>query len=444
MQCPQIVVLALCLILALTLAGCEREPVFQGRGLGHWYSVVQRSHDVDELVRAGEALSEAGPLAEPAAWELVRVLSDRQEFGHYRGLGAGDVDRVFVSFRKALHGIGPAAGAQIIKALELGRTVSPDVYAAISADSVPVLVRAMEHRHPAVRLGLVQAMGEIGPRAGTAAPALVAALGAEDEQVRQAAARSLGLIDADASLAVPALLKVRRDASLWMRQAVVFSLGRFPSRAEEVIPVLIEATGDGDPLVRMEAAQSMWRYPQAVSRCADATARLLHDAEAGVRAAALRLLTENKGFDGVSTGELAKLLARVEPEVTEAALAAIERRGAAAADGMPALMELVRAHRGDIQQPLRVKAMAAIGEPAVPTLVTMLRYQEPPATPTSPDRAWQVRLEAARALAAMDPLAAAGALDALNTVAGDARENALAREAARAAVQRIIKASTKN
>jgi HEAT repeat protein len=67
--------------------------------------------------------------------------------------------------------------------------------AAAGADATPVLVSALTHRSPDVRLWAVTMLGEIGPAARPAAPALVEALSDESPDVRLAARHALELVD---------------------------------------------------------------------------------------------------------------------------------------------------------------------------------------------------------------------------------------------------------
>jgi hypothetical protein len=77
----------------------------------------------------------------------------------------------------------------------------------IGKPAVPMLMNALQHRDPHVRLQAAQVLAKIGPEAQAAVPLLVAALDDHDPHVRRAAARALGQIGPAAQEAVPALMR---------------------------------------------------------------------------------------------------------------------------------------------------------------------------------------------------------------------------------------------
>ena len=77
----------------------------------------------------------------------------------------------------------------------------------IGPPAVPMLVQALQHSDPEVRLQAVRVLIRMGPDAKEAVPALVPLLDDPDERIRKAAARSLGRIGPEAGDAVPALMR---------------------------------------------------------------------------------------------------------------------------------------------------------------------------------------------------------------------------------------------
>lgn len=92
----------------------------------------------------------------------------------------------------------PDSTEQEVAAQALGRIGQP---------AVPMLMNALQHRDPHVRLQAAQVLAKIGPEAKAAVPILVAALDDQDPRVRRASARALGQIGPAAQDAVPALMR---------------------------------------------------------------------------------------------------------------------------------------------------------------------------------------------------------------------------------------------
>jgi HEAT repeat protein len=91
-----------------------------------------------------------------------------------------------------------AEQAQAIQTLQRAfRDLAGEAVLAAGAEATPVLMSALTHRDPEIRVWAATMLGEIGPAARTAAPALVEALTDEDADVRLAARHALELVDMD-------------------------------------------------------------------------------------------------------------------------------------------------------------------------------------------------------------------------------------------------------
>lgn len=77
----------------------------------------------------------------------------------------------------------------------------------IGTPAVTMLVQALQHSDPEVRLETVRVLIRMGPEAKDAVPALVPLLDDPDERIRKAATRALGRIGPDAAQAVEPLMR---------------------------------------------------------------------------------------------------------------------------------------------------------------------------------------------------------------------------------------------
>lgn len=218
--------------------------------------------------------------------------------------------------------------------------------------AVPDIVTLLDDKDLGVRLSASYVLLELGPVAKTAVPRLAAIVGAtsEDREIRLAAARALGRIGPDVKTAVPGLVEVlRRDRDHKVRAAAASALGNAGvAGAKTVIPALMESLEDADPDVRSSAA--------------------------------------------VSVGQAAHFVAGTDGDV-KAVITALANR-------------LRAANRHDDQK-IFASALAAVGPPAVPTLMELLGESE------------ERRLAALRGFAFVKPDDAKPAVGALTRLLSD-------------------------
>ena len=234
----------------------------------------------DEQVRrrAAEVL---GRLGDPRAAELL--------LGYLRRVGQW----ALADFQQSgLMGCLPAIRATMLfrKEAPLGALVST------GAAAVPPLIGALEDSNWIVRMGAVEALGEIGdPRA--AAP-LVYRLGDPSEDVRAAAARALGKTgDAGAVSPLTAALK---DPGGSVASGAAEALGRLGQRAEEAIPALVQAMSAGDCYLRRSAATALGGMGDGARESLPALVAALGDEVDEVRKAAAMAL---EAITGQTYGE---------------------------------------------------------------------------------------------------------------------------------------------
>jgi HEAT repeat protein len=116
--------------LLLSVAGCQQQPTFEGRPLGHWVEQL-KSRDYMTRMRAAHALMYLGPGAKKAIPDLITLLDDPEHLVRW-------------SAATTLGGFGPD-----------------------SRDAVPLLERLAEKDpNHAVREAAGQALKQIRPGGG--------------------------------------------------------------------------------------------------------------------------------------------------------------------------------------------------------------------------------------------------------------------------------------
>jgi HEAT repeat protein len=419
--------LTISMVAIVALSGCSREPEARGKSLGEWVTILNRSNDIAQLKECAAALTELGPQAEPAAWELVRVLSDRQWFAHYRSLNEQQVEEVYRAFAPALRAIGPAAGPTVVQAIENKRPVSGDVMRALDPAALPVVLKALEHNEVRVRRDIAKQWGTLGPNGRSGAEALTKAiLNDPDAMVRTEATRSLGTIDADANIAIPVLQKALADKEILVRIAACNSLASFPKAADRWISDVAAMLGDAEPAVRAAAIQALSLCTNHRKLVASTLIPLLQGTHALSRDGAMQILVALDALGEVPVPILVIFLDS-EGYATNAATVLLHTNPRA----LLFLPGLVGKLSGSIDAATarRQDVFAKIGAPAVPVLIKMLQYNEEPAA-----EAEVVRFEAAMALSMLRE-AAKPAIPTLEAMVANETSDPVRRAAIRALQQ---------
>jgi HEAT repeat protein len=430
-------VAALCL-----LAGCGGNPSAGGKKLTDWVEVLKRSNNPAELKEAAAALAMMGPRAQPASYELVRLLSDRQWFGHYRSLNPTQVEEVFAAFSATIKAIGPGVVPVILQSLEYERPISRDVVLALSADAISDLAKGLVHVEPKVRTAVAQLLAERGRDAQGTAPLLIQALADNDDAVRRAAAKTLGYVATDKTAATTALLPALTDKTIWVRVAAIEGLQALGTTEEAAVSALTAKLQDEDPVVRGAAATAAGALGKAGGPAVPMLVSLLGDKVKDVQRKAITALGRITPLQPAAAEALVARLEVARPESDDAEIgpAAIEALAGMGAEAAPALPAMVRRmkQRGFRQSPAYAKVLSRIGPAALPVLMELVNYRVAATDAvfeTNPDEGWAARATAADALAAMG---AAGqeALPVLKQVAENDR-NAFVVKAAKAAIKQI-------
>lgn len=391
--------LAICALLAcLLVAGCNRAPAVQGKKLQDWLDVLKRSNDQHELIAAADALAQLGPRAEPAAWELARLLGDRQWFGHYRNLNPQQVDQVFAAFAKTLRAVGPAVAPVVLQALEYDRPVSRDVIGALSPEAVAEFAKGLGHSEPKVRAAVAKWLGELGHAAQMTTTGLVKATGDSDDSVRRAAAKALGLVATDTGVAEPVLLERLNDTNLWVRVSAIEGLQALRVRDVTAVTGLTDRLADPDPVVRGAAVLAVAELGEAAGPAMSALLKVVADPEPDNRRQAVAALGRITPMPVEAARTLVALLDNVT--LAGAATQALKAQGPNAAPALPVLAEAMR-RRGFRENPAFAEVLTSIGPAALPTLVELIQYRVPVTDTvfsTNPDEGWPARSIAATAL----------------------------------------------
>lgn len=234
-----------------------------------------KNKNPDIRKNSAERLGKMGTSAKNAVPALAGLLSD-------------PAVKVRMKAAKALGKIGPdaidAVSALIISFLDSNSDVRTQVVQTLSeigADAVPKLVQVIGDASFDVRSRslAIQAISEMGPKAGDAVPTLVKILKYDSQFLRCKAAAALGRIGPAAKDAVPALTEVlkepesdvRKNAAILspkllknskssLQQNAAWALGKIGKAASSAAPVLAEtAEKEGDESGNIEASRALRR-----------------------------------------------------------------------------------------------------------------------------------------------------------------------------------------
>ena len=135
------------------------------------------------------------------------------------------------------------------------------------AAAVPVLIDALENKHPEIRNRCTALLGMLGPDAKAAVPALIATMNDRDVLVRIHAAEALWLIDrnTEAKSRVMSWLEDEHDLSLPLIIACLEAMG---PDAREAVPALVHFLNHENPAVRMQAAKTIVKVDREAASAA--------------------------------------------------------------------------------------------------------------------------------------------------------------------------------
>lgn len=288
-----LVVLALC---PAAVAAEKPEPKYEGRTLGFWVDLFQRTDNAKDREEAERAVIAFGPDAAPAVPALVEMLHDRSRT--YRNSVANMLCAVGPAAKgavpdlvKMLEEKSPRDPHQVIRVL---CAIGPDAKAAIPAirrvtrayltskdepgnqlwhyksvefydfhqlgpDVVPMLLDTIElfDTWPGglSEIAVVNCFGslrELGPAAKDAAPRLARLLKHEVPQFRIEAARTLWKVEKDPAV-VPVLVAIVKGDDHKLARKAAEALGEIGPAAKEALPALKALLPKDDPMRELPA-----------------------------------------------------------------------------------------------------------------------------------------------------------------------------------------------
>lgn len=382
--------LALAILHPLPSPAADDDPVFNGRKMTEWLTMLKE----DSLPRKRRA----------AVLALGQVAAEHKE-------PKGPIDRILPALGKALRS-DANPGVRTQAAVVLGQQ-SPDLtplfladlsevirvekdgevrrelavalgrFGKLSRPAVVPLTEVLKDPSAPTRAAAAEALGRIGPDARPAAQALIPLLKDPDRTARQAAAFALGRVDPEDPEPVSAALTSaltaeqgwdrqltaaaaagssgvwagRRDSDLVLE--LIVSLGLLGDRSADVVLAVAARLADPTAEVRRQAGLSLGKFGPAARAAAEPLSTVFKaDPDKLARIYALHTLctayrNEAKELIPVLTGRL-----KADPDF-EVRVAIAEELGSMGPQGAPAVPALREAQR-DPQIKVREAAVAAV------------------------------------------------------------------------------------
>jgi|GEM_PF-3196745 len=166
----------------------------------------------------------------------------------------------------------------------------------------------------------------------------------------------------------PALVAALKSNSA-LRWAAVMSL---PGTAPEAIPALAEMLEDPDLLVRFAAAKALANYGPAAAEAVPALVEVINDPDHDTQYAVFDALVKIGG----SQARLAQKLGEADPQVRAGAAITLGMYGPAAAQAVPALLEVANDNDPSVRHAV-ITALGDIGDSqAVPALIEAFHHSD--------------------------------------------------------------------
>jgi HEAT repeat protein len=228
-------------------------------------------------------------------------------------------------------------------------------------NSVPRLTALLKQKEPEVRIQAAKAIGRLGEKAKPATPDLLDAVRSDNRELRRASFVALKAVGATPQELIPVLRNGIKDEDVEVRRAALLAAADAGPAGKDLVPAIVDALSDSD--VRIAALAALKKFGPDAREAAPGVVNLLAT-DKTLRSDALSTLVAMKISGSTVTLVVPKLIAIFEDER---------------------------------QKPVRDKvaeALASIGKPAIPELVTALR---------NPNA--EIRRGAASSLGAMGPTA---------------------------------------
>ena len=158
---------------------------------------------------------------------------------------------------------------------------------ALGPKAFPQVLQALSHRNQGVRLGAIEIVRHLGPKASFAKDALIRALQTSSAEVREGASQALGHIGPGI---IPTLQTALTSRNWRVRQGAASALMQMGVKAKKAAPSLQQLLKDRRASVREMAVKSLGAIDPQGSF--DALVGALRDRRADIREAALRALSQ--------------------------------------------------------------------------------------------------------------------------------------------------------
>lgn len=369
-------------VTGLLLPSVSRSQTFLGKDAGTWEKILNESKDMRQRRNAAFALGKLGSAAASALPSLKKHLKDddAKEVREAAAYALGDI------------------GLESLKSLD-----DPTL--------VEVLAAALKDSNPLVRRSAAYALGNFEARAKSAQGALEAVLASDPSPaVRQNIAWALGKIGPETITSLKAAL---RDADPAVQRDAAKSIGRFKEDvARKALTELVACCQVKNSQVRFAALNVLINIlDEGDTKAAASIGEALDDPDLEVKQNAALALSTLGGKEAIRAIPILvdALKQKGNKELRSSAAIAIYNIGSDAHSAVQPLIQVLADDDPDLHTDAAL-ALGGIGpkaEAAVPALVKVL------ANPKEKDKA---RVEAAKALAKIGPVAAA--VDAVPTLVG--------------------------
>jgi HEAT repeat protein len=381
------------------LPGGSRQPVAHENPIPLAIATLRAAlNDPTVAVRtaAATSLGQLGTVAEEAAPDLLKLLSDADENVRCQAAEAlalvkGPLEPTLAALSVLLTEASARLRCAAASALgQLGKEAAPAVTAlvplledaeesvrtaaaeAISKigtlpeEALQSLSQGLKSSDNTVRAHTAAALGEIGSAAAEATPALAEALTDENDRVRAKAAKALGQLGEGAAEAVPVLVKALRDPDNWVSALAAEALGEIGDSATHAVPALIRALRHANPRVRANAAGALGKMGPLATAALPALDIATRDADDDVRIQALSALGDIRGNDPHLRAAVRAALQDANPKVRAAATEVVGRC-ADLHDEVPALLATFEGANDEVKVSL-ARALGRIGATTVGVL----------------------------------------------------------------------------
>ena len=377
----------------IRLLGPEAEPALPA---------IIKALQTDRQVwfHAVQTLARLGPVARPAIPVLMNEIAAGGQTGYRTSY--------------ALSRIGPATIAPLVEALKKNEDsveVRVNVARALgwlgpaARETVPILAKLLRPDDRFDERSRDQAAWALGRIGAPAVPDLVVALSDTSKETRVSALKALSMIGPEAAVAHEVVHPLTRDDAPKVRElaVTVLRLSRYPQ--QKLLPIAIERLSDTDTNVRAAARTALARLDPTIV-VAPLEVVVKSESDRAIQSAA-EVLSRLGEPANATTPSLVDALERKEsPETRSALVRALGRLGLPSFD--PLVTRIEQSQLDESRINAFMLALAAIGDTAVPDLISALDRQSP-----------SVRLTAATALAEIGPPAASTSASALTGLLHD-------------------------